>query len=218
MTPTGRRRKVEVRREEILVATLAQIESRGMAAVRVSDVAAALGVSTALVFYHFDTKDSLLVAAFEFAVARDLRRLNRQLSRGRDPVDRLRRVISSYGPSPSDGWALWFDAWATAIREPTIRKALRRLDDRWRSALSATIREGVESGEFVCPDPTATLARVGALYDGLSVAVLVYGNVTRTQLKAWLREALAAELAVDPARLGAAPRRSAPARAVKAAR
>jgi AcrR family transcriptional regulator len=188
-----------------------------MVAVRVADVAAALGVSTALVFYHFETKDALIVAAFEFAVERDLRRLDRQLEGGRDPVDRLRRVISSYGPSPDDGWVLWFDAWATAVREPTIRKALRRLDDRWRSALAETIREGVASGEFTCPDPTATLARIGALYDGLSVAVLVYGNVTRAELGSWIRDALAAELGIDPGRLGST-RRTTAKRAVKAAR
>lgn len=199
------RRKVEVRREEILLATLAEIESRGMSSLRVSDVADALGVSTALVFYHFETKDSLLVEAFEFAVERDLRRLDRQLSRGRNPVDRLRRVIASYGKTGNaDGWALWFDAWATAIREPSIRKALRRLDDRWRAALTETIRDGIESGDFACADPTATLARVGALYDGLSVAVLVYENVSRGELKTWIRDALAAELGIDPARLSSA--------------
>jgi AcrR family transcriptional regulator len=199
------RRKVEVRREEILLATLEQVEDRGMSSLRVSDVADALGVSTALIFYHFDTKDALLVEAFEFAVERDLRRLDRQLGRGRNPVDRLRRVIASYGRTgASDGWALWFDAWATAIREPVIRKALRRLDDRWRAALAETIREGVESGEFDCPDPDATLARVGALYDGLSVAVLVYENVTRAELKTWIRDALAAELGIDPSRLASA--------------
>jgi AcrR family transcriptional regulator len=196
------RRKVEVRREEILLATLAEIEARGMSSLRVSDVADALGVSTALVFYHFETKDSLLVEAFEFAVERDLRRLDRQLSRGRNPVDRLRRVVTSYGKTGNaDGWALWFDAWATAIREPSIRKALRRLDDRWRAALAETIRDGIESGDFVCADPTAAIARVGALYDGLSVAVLVYEDVTRGELKTWIRNALAAELGIDPARL-----------------
>ena len=84
---------------------------------------------------------------------------------------------------------------------PLIRKALRRLDDRWRAALADTIRDGVESGEFECADPTATLARVGALYDGLSVAVLVYENVTRAELRTWMRDALAAELGIDPSRL-----------------
>jgi AcrR family transcriptional regulator len=196
------RRKVDVRREEILAATIDQVEARGMTALRVSDVAGALGVSTALVFYHFDTKDALVVEAFEWAVERDLRKLDRQLSRGRTPVDRLRRVVASYGKSGNaEGWSLWFDAWATGLREPLIRKALRRLDDRWRAALAETIRDGVEAGEFACPDPTASLARIAALYDGLSVAVLVYENVTRAELRTWIRDALAAELGIDPQRL-----------------
>jgi AcrR family transcriptional regulator len=196
------RRKVEVRRDEILAATIDQVEAHGMTALRVSDVAGALGVSTALVFYHFETKDALVVEAFEWAVERDLRKLDRQLSRGRTPVERLRRVLASYGTSANaDGWSLWFDAWATGLREPQIRKALRRLDERWRAALAATIRDGVEAGEFTCPDPTASLARIAALYDGLSVAVLVYENVTRAELRTWIRDALAAELGIDPSRL-----------------
>jgi hypothetical protein len=114
-------------------------------------------------------------------------------------------VITSYGKTGNaDGWALWFDAWATAIREPSIRKALRRLDERWRAALTETIRDGIEAGDFVCPDPTATLARVAALYDGLSVAVLVYENVSRGELKTWIRDALAAELGIDASRLASA--------------
>ena len=65
----------------------------------------------------------------------------------------------------------------------------------------AAIRDGVAAGDFECADPTATLARVGALYDGLSVAVLVYENVTRAELRTWMRDALAAELGIDPSRL-----------------
>jgi AcrR family transcriptional regulator len=197
------RHKVEVRREEILIATIAEIERRGMSALRVSDVAATLGVSSGLVFYHFDTKDSLLVAALEFAVERDLRRLERNLARGRTPVERLRRVIASYGPTgTAQGWALWIDAWTTALREPTIRQALCRLNDRWCSALEKAVSEGVEAGEFSCADPRAAVARLGSLIDGLAVASVVYGSVTRAQLRAWVRDAAAAELSVDPALLG----------------
>ncbi len=58
------RRSVELRREEILDATLEQIDRLGLAATRVSDVAQSLDVSTALVFYHFGTKDDLLAGAF----------------------------------------------------------------------------------------------------------------------------------------------------------
>ncbi len=194
------RQKVEVRREEILAATIKGIETSGMATLRVADVAAALGVSTGLVFYHFATKDALLVAALEAAVERDLQRLDHNLRRGRTPTERLRRVISSYGPTgAAHGWTLWIDAWATALREPTVRRGLRRLDDRWRAALRTAIAQGVDEGDFTCPDPAASVARIGALLDGLSVAALVYQTVTRAQLRSWVRDATAAEVGVDPA-------------------
>jgi AcrR family transcriptional regulator len=196
------RQKVEVRREAILKATIAQIERHGMATVRVGDVSGALGVSSGLVFYHFETKDALLVEALEYAVDRDLRRLDRAVSRRVAATDRLKRVLSSYGPTGSaPSWTVWIDAWGTALREPTIRAALTRLDDRWRSALAAAVSEGVDAGDFVCPDPSAAVARIGALLDGLSVAVLVYRSVTRAQLRRWVREATAAELGLEPAAL-----------------
>jgi len=192
------RRKVEVRREEILIATIAEIEKSGMSALRVSDIAQVLGVSTGLVFYHFDTKDALLVEALEFAVVRDADRLDEAIAKEGEPVERLRRVLASYGPTgAAHGWTLWIEAWSTALREASIRASLRKLDGRWRDALERVIAEGVDNGDFSCPDPQSTVARVGALLDGLSVAALVYKSVTRKQLQTWVRQATADELGID---------------------
>lgn len=200
------RQKVEVRREEILTATIAQAEEHGMAALRVADVAVRLGVSSGLVFYHFDTKDALLVEALEFAVERDLSRLQDILAEGGSPVERLSRVLALYGPSGAVGkraaWTLWLEAWAMGLREPTIRKALRRLDSRWRDAVVAAVEDGVRLGDFDCADPAAAVSRIGSLIDGLTVAVIVYESMPRTQLLAWVREATAAELGIEPALLG----------------
>jgi AcrR family transcriptional regulator len=194
------RQRVEVRREEILRSTINEIERSGMSSLRVADVAGDLGVSSGLIFYHFDTRDCLLVSALEFAVERDLTRLDRAVARGSGAIEQLRRVLASYGPTgAAPGWTLWIDAWATALREPNIRSALRRLDDRWRQALEHVITEGALAGDFACADPVATVARIGALLDGLSVAVLVYRSVSRGQLRAWVRQAAAAELGIDPA-------------------
>ncbi len=196
------RRNADVRREEILTATIAEIEKRGMSALRVADIAAALGVSSGLVFYHFATKDALLVEALEYAVVRDADRLERALAKAGDPIDRLRRVLTSYGPTgAAQGWTLWIEAWSTALREPTIRASLRKLDERWREALDHVIAEGVETGDFTCPDPASTVARVGALLDGLSVAALIYKSVSRKQLQTWVRDATADELGIDRALL-----------------
>jgi AcrR family transcriptional regulator len=192
------RRSVEVRREEILTATVDLLDRVGLASIRVADVAAALGVSPALVFYHFGTKDSLVADAFAHAVDRDLRRIDQATANGTDPTDRLRRVLRLYGPTgAAAGWRLWIDAWALAQREPVIRKVLRRLDERWCAVLREVIEEGVAEGTFTCPDPEATVARVSALIDGLSVATLVYRTVSREQLREWVGGAVARELGID---------------------
>lgn len=197
------RRSVEVRREEILVATVDQIEAAGLAQTRVSDVAEALGVSTALIFYHFRTKDILLAAAFEHAVERDLARLDKAVADGTDAVDRLRRVVRLYGPTgDAVGWRIWIDAWAVAQREPAIRRVLRSLDDRWRAVLRSVIEDGVRDAVFTVEDPDAAVARISALLDGLAVSALVYRTITRGQLRAWVVRMVAEELKLPRSVLG----------------
>lgn len=196
------RRGVDVRREEILAATVELIDANGLAQTRVKDVASVLGISAGLIFYHFETKDALLAAAFRHAVRQDLLRLEQTATRYADPVERLRRILAIYGPQGrAPGWRLWIDAWALAQREPAIRKVLRHLDDEWRAALLRTIEDGVRADQFRCADPTAAVARIGALLDGLSVATLVYRTVSRLHLRTWVREATAREVAIDPALL-----------------
>jgi AcrR family transcriptional regulator len=195
------RRSVEVRREEILTTTVELLDKLGLAATRVADVAVALEVSPALVFYHFGTKDDLVAEAFAHAVEQDLDRLETAAA-GDDPVERLRRVLRLYGPTGrATGWRLWIDAWAVAQREANIRKVLKRLDQRWQHILRSVVDDGVGAGVFTCPDPAATVARLSALVDGLSVAVVVHRTVTRAQLRTWVAAQLAVELDVDVATL-----------------
>jgi AcrR family transcriptional regulator len=191
------RRSVEVRREEILSATVELLDRLGLSATRVADVAAALNVSPALVFYHFGTKDDLVAEAFAHAVQRDLDRLDTAI-RGDDPVEDLRRVLKLYGPTgQAPGWRIWIDAWALAQREPHIRTVLRRLDRQWEKALRQVVEDGVAAGVWTCEDPAASVARISALLDGLSVASLVHRSLTRSQLRSWVARQVQVELGVE---------------------
>jgi AcrR family transcriptional regulator len=195
------RRSVDVRREEILTATVDLVDRLGLAAVRVGDVANELGISASLVFYHFGTKDDLVAEAFAHAVERDLGRIDKVVASG-EPVERLRRLLRLYGPTgQAVGWRVWIDAWALAQREAHIRSVLRRLDQRWEDALREVVEDGVAAGAFTCADPAASVRRVSALLDGLSVATLVYKTVTRAQLRDWVAGHVAHELGVDVATL-----------------
>jgi AcrR family transcriptional regulator len=192
--------KADVRREEILRATCREVIARGFASTRVGDVAAALGVSSGLVFYHFTSKENLLGEAFRYAAEEDLERLGATAAGGGSALQRLDRILRLYSPAgSSDAWVLWIDAWSQALRDPELADVSRQLDLRWKQTLAAVIREGIAAGEFACPDPDATAWRLTALLDGLGVQVTVHRGVPTGRLLDWVRSAAAAELDLDPA-------------------
>ncbi|MEU3841163.1 TetR/AcrR family transcriptional regulator [Streptomyces sp. NPDC028635] len=190
------RLSVAERREEILRAAVEQIEERGVAAVRIADVAQALGVSNALVLYHFSTKEKLVAAAFAYAAEADLARLRELLGRRTTALRRLRAAVRWYAPTgQAKGWRLWIEGWSAALREPPLREVGRALDRQWKAALAEVVAEGVAAGEFTCPDPAAAALRLTALLDGLAVQLTAYGGtVSRIRAQEWVDEALAREL------------------------
>jgi AcrR family transcriptional regulator len=187
---------VAERREDLLRAAIEQIEARGVAAVRIADVASSLGVSNALVLYHFSTKEKLVAAAFTFAAEDDLTRLRKLLGRRTSALRRLRAAVRWYAPTgQAKGWRLWIEGWAVALREPALRDVTKGLDQQWKAAIAEVIAEGVAAGEFRCPDPTAAALRLTALLDGLAVQLTSYpGSVPRSRAQEWVDEALAREL------------------------
>ena len=94
------------------------IVERGFANTRTADVAKAAGVSQALVFYHFTTKDALLAQAFAYAAEQDLARLRRgDASPRAPPLDQLSRLLKLLAPTGgSNSWAMWIDGWSEALR------------------------------------------------------------------------------------------------------
>lgn len=194
---------MDVRRQEILRATCEEVARRGFANTRVADVASTLGISTGLVFYHFDSKDSLLSAAFAYAAERDLDRLAAAATGSGGALERLSAILRIYGPEGSGaGWSLWIDAWATALRSPEMAEVSQQLDVQWKDAVADVIGQGVENGEFTCPDPSGAAWRITALIDGLAVQSTVHdGVLTVEQVDEWVRTFVARELGVDPAEL-----------------
>lgn len=202
------RLSVAERRAELLRAAIEQIEARGVAAVRISDVAAVLGVSSALVLYHFSTKERLVAEAFRHAAEDDLARLRKLLGRRTTALRRLQAAVRWYAPTgQAKGWRLWIEGWAASLREPALREVTRDLDRQWKAALTEVIEAGVAADEFHCPDPPATALRLTALLDGLAVQMTAYdGAVSRARAQDWADEALAHELGLTRETLTAATR------------
>ncbi|MEW1615590.1 MULTISPECIES: TetR/AcrR family transcriptional regulator [unclassified Streptomyces] len=197
------RLNVAERREELLRATVEQIEIRGASSVRIADVASALGVSNALVLYHFSTKEKLVAAAFAYAAEADLAHLRKLLARRTTAVRRLRAAVRWYAPTgQAKGWRLWIEGWAVSLREPALREVAGDLDQRWKAELAEVIQEGDAAGEFRCADPESAAWRLTALLDGLAVQMTSYaGPLSRATMLRWTDDALARELGIDQAAL-----------------
>ncbi len=191
----GRTRKdVDERRAQILEATREVALARGLAHLRVADVASHLGISSGLVHYHFSSKDELLVEMLRTMASTDVRRLRETMGASGDPVDRLDGVLREYLPTSGrdESWALWIDWWDEALRSEALATISSEFDTAWVAILEELIESGVHDGVFDCKDPHGAAWRLSALLDGLAIqVVLPRRTVSRRQM-------------LDHARVGAA--------------
>ncbi|MCT1549282.1 TetR/AcrR family transcriptional regulator [Brevibacterium casei] len=210
------RKRASVRREEILAATVDEIEATGLRALRVADVAGRLGLSASLVIYHFQTKEALVAAAFAHAGESDLNRAREIVDTDAPATARLSDLLAWYLPSGSTrAWTIWMDAWSSALFDAEIQSTLTVLDREWQDVFARVIADGVATGEFALDgedpgEPAAVAAtRLLAYLDGLSVRLMVGpGEEERATMLAWVEEFADTLLARDAA--SAAPGGRAP--------
>ena len=200
------RKRVQVRREEILSATVRQIQRVGIDSLRIADVAGSLSVSPALLIYHFQTKENLVAAAFRHAAERDLLKMARIVAGSASAPARLMEALRWYAPSgKARGWTLWIDGWSSAMRDAMLAEVISDLDAQWRQSVADLIAEGIEAGDFATDDPMAAATRITALLDGLAVKALVHKRgVSRDLVGDWLLRQVSWELEVAPEVLGRA--------------
>jgi len=185
----------DARRERILDAALERIASDGIDAVRIARIAMDARVSTALVHYHFATREALLAEALEhsFETAGDVRDAEG------DPVTRLRAMIDQCLPLPGElerDWVLWVELWLRAVRHPELRPTAAKLYAR----MNDWLRAAIEEGDFGDVDAAAVADRTLALIDGFGVRALLGDPampLERARAEVW--NALARELGLRAA-------------------
>lgn len=190
---------VAERRNEILETTCTVVIERGFAGTRIADVAKRLEVSSSLIHYHFDSKEQLLAEAFAHYANKDVAEMEGEVENAPTALGKLERVIRNYVPEGSDDveWMLWIDGWGEALRNPMMRKISQQLDEQSTELLARIIRNGVESGEFTCPDPNSAAMRLTALVDGLAVQFAAHdGMMNRDQFIDHVRFAAGAEIGI----------------------
>jgi AcrR family transcriptional regulator len=166
-------------RERILQAAVELIAERGIGGARIAQIARAAGVSTALVHYHFNTRETLLTEtldyAFDVASAVHLRPPDENGGDG-SAAKRLAEVVEQSLPGTDPArreWQLWAELWLGAARDPSLRPIAAQMYARYRTWIAAAIAEGIAAGEFADVDPVKTADLAMAVIDGLGLRVLL---------------------------------------------
>jgi AcrR family transcriptional regulator len=194
---TARRTKGKEREELVVEAATQAIVERGLANVRIADIAELAGMTPGHVTYYFPSKIDLLmraIGASEEALASDVAQ---KLGRVKDPWKRLDKLVelSAASGRGDPGWVLWFQVWSEAARDMDVARVHDELDARWRGILTDVIRYGVEQGAFATDDPAESALLLSSTIDGLSIHLTVGSpDVSRARLLRLSRAAAEAYL------------------------
>jgi AcrR family transcriptional regulator len=179
VTPALSRPKRGEARDRILAAAVQRIASEGIDGVRIARIAMDAGVSSALVHYHFATREALLAEALDYSYTRagDARTAQDTIDAATH-AERLGEMLDQCLPTTpalAEDWVLWVELWLRAVRHPELRPVAEELYGRLHSWFADEIHAGVADGEFEACDVDAVVDRTLALLDGLGIRNLI-GN------------------------------------------
>jgi AcrR family transcriptional regulator len=206
----------ESARERILAAAVRRIALEGIDAVAIARIAMDAGVSTSLVHYHFNSRESLLAEALDYSYAHAGGvRLGAELE-GTTHAERLAAMVDQCLPTTPElhaDWVLWVELWLRAVRHPELRPVAEELYARLNAWFADEIAAGIADGEFARCDPQEVADRTLALLDGFGVRMLIGDStIPLERARSSVRSALAGELGLGE-QLMAAPDRPAAVRA-----
>lgn len=223
----GRRRAAAVRRRareaDIIAATRALFDQRGVRDAQIEDIARAVGINRAIVYRHFTGKEELFALTLVGYLDELRAALEGSSGDGVDPRERLAgltRAFADYGiahPAFVDCAQALMRRSGPELLDEISEGALFRLGraiSGCLSVLTGVLEDGVEAGEFTVGDPTLLanalyasalgalqLARVGLLVTEAAPGVPSVSAISPDQVRDYLvATALALATASTPSR------------------
>ncbi|OGU01736.1 MAG: hypothetical protein A2085_11650 [Gemmatimonadetes bacterium GWC2_71_10] len=157
--------------DRIADAAVDQLCLHGAAGLTVAAVATAAGISSALVHYHFESRQGLLRAAAErLGAARVARRTEPLAGSGLDAIDAVRLALEAEANSGAER------AWHGLLYLGKDDPLLRSIVGRYRDAEAVRLAERLPSllrslGAFSALAPHQLAAMVRAALDGFALAL-----------------------------------------------
>lgn len=162
-------------RERILAAACEVIADIGFEKIRMRMVAERAGVSTALLHYHFDTREKLFTEAMTHSFANTAVGVEHDVETAPAAVilARILRNLLPTDPQLHQDWRLWQELWVRALRDEATRVFAVDLYGQLHGWVGDAIRRGIASGEFTPTDVDDLSTLVLSLSDGYGIRLML---------------------------------------------
>jgi TetR/AcrR family transcriptional regulator, transcriptional repressor for nem operon len=138
-------------RRMIIERSAAVFNRHGYAGTSMSELMAATGLEKGGIYRHFESKESLAAAAFDYAWEEVFSHRMRGVEMCDGPLEKLLLFVSNFVENPPrlpGGCPLLNTAVDSDDGDPVLRSRVRGALDQWRDSLIEIFREGQRNGIF----------------------------------------------------------------------
>ncbi len=167
----------EVRRRQLINATMKCIARKGMGSTTLGDVAREAGLSQGIVNLHFESKDNLLRETLSTLVNEYREQFEKTLERsGPHPADKLLALMElDLRPSICDRrkLAVWFAFWGEVKSRPTYQRMCDERDSYYDDVVKRLCQDLIVDGDYQGIDSAAVARALMSITSGLWLSCLI---------------------------------------------
>ncbi len=191
--------KGELTRDQVIAKAAALFNQLGYKSASISDIMRATGLQKGGIYRHFESKEMLELAAFEFSVEELGRRFSDALAGKLTAGERLRAIVAVYASLPTNppvpgGCPVLNAAVEADDANPALKRRVAKVLRDWHAFVTRVVSQGQRRGELRARVNPAefTTALIAALEGAIMLSKL--WNTTapmrevRAQLEARIRE------------------------------
>lgn len=192
----GRTASKEVRRRQLIDATIESIGKFGISGTTMTTVTGFAGLSIGIVNFHFKNKENLFSETLRFLGEEHSEQWRNSVrSAALAPEAKLLAIVDAhFHPHICNRkkLAVWFGFYGEAAYRASYRDIMSEIDaERWEIS-TELCRQIIAEGGYDKVDAENVASTLEGLYDGFCLNILIYpGTFSREDAKARLREYLA---------------------------
>jgi AcrR family transcriptional regulator len=159
----------EERRTQIIEAAMRVFARSGFQEARMDDIVAETGLSKGALYWYYKSKDEIILSIMDSMFDRELAGLEALQADERPAGDRLIEFVQLTTADLnrySKLLPLFYEFYALAFRNKTVRKALTRYLRKYFAMIEPIIQQGIDRGEFRAVDAKEAAIATGSLFEG----------------------------------------------------